>query len=191
MAKPKPFFGKVIVGQVLTEKHTIDWNSEINEKLEHRDLVIKQFGELTPKVNHEKWKGSLSSIEIVNETNAKNLADSIVRGTVGSVALGGVGAIAGMMSAKNDTTFNVMITYNNNQIDLIECDIKLYTKLLQQVKENQALGITEFEDVYFSEDEHKKNNEKWEEQNKGMWMFGCGCFSLMGLFLYLLIVIFK
>lgn len=179
LAKPKPFFGTVVTGQVLTEGYTIDWNSETNEKLYHRDLVIKKGIELTPAVNHEKWRRSISKVEIVNETNAKNVKDSIIRGTVGGVALGAVGALAGVMSAKSDSTFKVMITYLNNQLDLIECDIKLYTKLSQLANENSALGITEYEDVYFSEEEKKKNDEEWRKANKGNWVFSIGCLILL------------
>lgn len=186
MAKPKPFFGKVIVGQVLSEEHTIDWNSEINQSKYKLDLAIKKFLETTPGVNGEKWKSNISSIEIVNETNAKNLANSLVRGSVGGVALGGVGAVAGMMSAKSDTTFNVMITYNNNQIDLIECDIKLYTKLQQVVNENANKEKTEYEDIYYTDEERKINDEKWNDENKGAMAFGCGCLIVV----ILLVVIF-
>lgn len=183
LVKPKPFFGKVVTGQVLTEGYTIDWNKETNEKLHHRDLVIKKGMELTPIVNHEKWKRSISKVEIVNETNTKNVKDVIFRGTVGSVALGGVGAIGGAMSAKSDTTFNVMVTYLNNQLDLIECDIRLYTKLSQLVNENSTLGIKGYEDVYFSEEEKQKNDEEWRKANDGGY-FGCGCLSF-----YVIIII--
>lgn len=188
LAKPKPFFGTVVTGQVLTEGYTLDWNSDVNEKLYHRDLVIKKGIEVTPAVNHDKWKRSISKVEIVNETNAKNVKDSIIRGTVGGVALGGVGALAGVMSAKSDSTFNVMITYFNNQLDLIECDVKLYTKLLQIANENSALGITEYEDVYFSEEEKKKNDEKYLKENDGGY-FGCGCLTVYAIVIVVVLFI--
>lgn len=188
---PKPFFGTVVTGQVLKEDYTIDWNSEANAKLYHRDLVIKKGIELTPAVNHDKWRHSISKVEIVNQTNAKNVKDSIIRGAVGGMALGGVGALAGVMSAKSNSTFNVMITYHNNQLDLIECDINLYTKLSQQANENSTLGITEHEEVYFSEEEKKKNDEEWQKENEGNWIFGCGCLvAILGVIGFLIWIVF-
>jgi len=189
MARMKPFFGTVVTGQILTEGFTIDWSNEINEKLYKRDLVIKKGIEITPIVNHEKWKKSISKVEVVNETNAKNLKDSIIRGSIGSVTLGGVGALAGVMSAKSDSKFNVIITYHNSSIDLIECDIKLYTKLLQQATQNNNLGITEYEEVYFSEEEKKKNDENYIKNNDGGY-FGCGCLSVYAIIIVIIIFIF-
>ena len=189
MAKPKPFFGTVVTGQVLKEGFTVDWNSEWNEKYYNREVVVTKLTEATsfPTVNYEKWMKSISKVEIVNETNAKNVKDSIVRGTVGSIALGGIGALAGVMSAKSDSTFNVMITYHDNQLDLIECDIQLFTKLSQQANENKKQGITEYEDVYFSEEERKQNDEKWRTENDGDWVTGCGCLVVILGFIGLLI----
>ncbi len=191
MAKPKPFYGTIITGQVLTEGITIDWNSEQNLSIYKRQLVIKNGIELTPSVNHEKWAKSISKVDIVNEANSKNVKNAIIRGTVGGVVLGGVGALAGVMSAKSDSTFQVMITYHDGQLDLIECDIKLYTKLSQQANENSKLGITEFEDVYFSKEEKEKNDEEWRNANNDSNMlYGCGCISLIlgviGLFIYII-----
>ena len=137
LAKPKPFFGTVIVGQVLIDGFTLDWTNDL-KMTGSMETYKKLKTAIFPKVNYQKWIKSISKIEIVNETNAKNVKDSIIRGTVGGVALGGVGALAGVMSAKSDSTFNVMITYHNTKIDLIECDIKLYTKLLQQANDNNA-----------------------------------------------------
>lgn len=172
MAKPKPFFGTIIVGQVLLDGFTLDWNNELEIK-GTLDTFKKIKTAIFPKVNYEKWIKSISKIEIVNETNAKNVKDSIIRGTVGGVALGGVGALAGVMSAKSDSTFNVMITYRNNKIDLIECDIKLYTKLLQQANENNEQGLTEYEDVYYTEEERRKMDEEDGKKYEGSAWLGC------------------
>ncbi|ASB88410.1 MULTISPECIES: hypothetical protein [Bacillus] len=188
MENQRSFLGKVITGQVLTEGYIIDWNSELNKKLYHRDLIIKKGHEVTPTVKHEKWKKNISKIEIVNEISAKNVKDSIIRGTVGSVALGAVGGIAGVLSAKSDTTFNVIITYHDNQIDLIECDVELYTKLLQQANENNEKGITEYEDIYFSEEEKKKNDDEWIKANDQGY-FGCGCLSLYATIILIAVLI--
>lgn len=178
LAKPKPFFGTVIVGQVLLDGFTLDWNNDLQIKgTAETAKKINTF--IFPKVNYEKWIKSISKIEIVNETNAKNVKDSIIRGAVGSVALGGVGALAGVMSAKSDSTFNVMITYHNSKIDLIECDVKLYTKLLQQANENSNQGIDEYEDIYYSEEERKKIEEEERKKYEGYeWL---GCLVLLGI----------
>ncbi|KAF2425578.1 hypothetical protein [Bacillus subtilis] len=72
-----------------------------------------------------------------------------------------------------------MITYNNNKIDLIECDVKLYTKLLQQANENNAQGITDYEDVYYSEEERRKIDEEERKKYEGYeWL---GCLVLLGI----------
>lgn len=168
MAKPKPLYGKVVTGQVLTEEYIIDWTNELSVK--------KEFDLKPSHVNVNKWKSNISKVDVVNETNAKNVKSAIIRGAVGNIALGGVGTLAGVLSAKSDTTFNVMITYRNNEIDLIECDIQLYTKLTQIANENSKLENTEYEDVYYSEEEQKQNEDEWRKNldDNGGVLFGCG-----------------
>ena len=168
MAKVKPFYGEVLTGQVLTDEHIIEWAENLN---------VTKLALFTPTdISINRWKESFSKVEIINEVNAKNLKDSLVRGVVGNVALGGVGAIAGVVSAKSDTTFNVLITYHNHEIDLIECDVKLYTKLTQQANKNKRLEITEYEDVYLTEEELQAEFvERRNQPMSGDEIFGCGC----------------
>lgn len=178
LAKAKPFFGTVVVGQVLLDGFTLDWSNDL-KMTGTAETAKKTNTYLFPKVNYEKWLKSISRAEVVNETNAKNVKDSIVRGAVGGIALGGVGTLAGVMSAKSDSTFNILVTYHNQKIDLIECDIKLYTKILQQANENNVQGISGYEDIYYSEDERKKMDEEEREKYAGYeWL---GCLILIGI----------
>lgn len=183
MAKPKPLFGKVIVSQVLKDDYIINWQNEL--------IVKKEFDLMPSQVNIEKWKESISKVDIVNETNARNLKSAIVRGAVGSVALGNVGGLAGVMSAKSDTTFNTMITYNNDAVDLIECDIQLYTKLVQIANQNKKLD-NEYEDVYYSEEDYNVILQEYGKQLQDTNpAFAIGCMlSIVGAFALIIWIIF-
>ena len=76
----------------------------------------------------------------------------------------------------------VIIRYHNGYVDLIECDIKLYTKLLQQVAENKRSGNSEFINMEYDAEEYKRRKEQF---NKGQTMDIVGC----GVVLIIIIVI--
>lgn len=175
MGKLEPFTGVTVTGQILKEGYTLNWRNQ--------ELIIGQ------KVNSElinidtrKWKKNISMVEILSEDSAKNVQSAVVRGVIGNIALGGAGALAGALSAKNDSTFNVIIRYHNGYVDLIECDIKLYTKLLQQVEDNKRSGNSEFINMEYEEEEYKRRKEQF---NKGQTMDIVGC----GVILIIIIVI--
>ena len=175
MGKLEPFTGVTVTGQILKEGYTLNWRNQ--------ELIIGQKvkSELI-NIDTRKWKQNISMVEIVSEDSVKNVQSAVVRGVVGNIALGGAGALAGALSAKNDSTFNVIIRYHNGYVDLIECDIKLYTKLLQQVEENKRSENSEFINMEYDAEEYKRRKEQFA---KGQTMDIVGC----GVILIILIVI--
>lgn len=166
MGKLEPFTGVTVTGQILKEGYTLNWRNQ--------ELIIGQKvkSELI-NIETRKWKQNISMVEILSEDSAKNVQSAVVRGVIGNIALGGAGALAGALSAKNDSTFNVIIRYHNGYVDLIECDIKLYTKLLQQVEENKRSGNSEFINMEYEVEEYKRRKEQFDK-GQTMDIVGCG-----------------
>ncbi|WP_137842588.1 hypothetical protein [Bacillus sp. 2SH] len=175
MGKLEPFTGVTVTGQILKEEYTLNWRNQ--------ELIIGQKVKSgLINIDTRKWKQNISMVEILSEDSAKNVQSAVVRGVIGNIALGGAGALAGALSAKNDSTFNVIIRYHNGYVDLIECDIKLYTKLLQQVEENKRSGNSEFINMEYEAEEYKRRKEQFD---KGQTMDIVGC----GVILIIIIVI--
>lgn len=166
MGKLEPFTGVTVTGQILKEGYTLNWHNQeltIGQKVKSELINIDTI----------KWKQNISMIEIVSADSVKNIQSAVVRGVIGNIALGGAGALAGALSAKNDSTFNVIIRYHNGYVDLIECDIKLYTKLLQQVEENKRSGNSEFINTEYDAEQYKRRKEQFDK-GQTMDIVGCG-----------------
>ncbi len=73
---------------------------------------------------------SVESYEIINNEQHKSAVSGITRGLVGGM-LGPVGAVAGVMSAKNKGTYQIAIKFKNGDKSLIEVDDKIYKAIIQ------------------------------------------------------------
>lgn len=76
-------------------------------------------------------KTNIESYELIdNETN-KSVVSGVVRGAVGAVLLGGVGLLAGGLSAKNKGTYIIAIKFKDGKNSMMEVDEKFYKGLLK------------------------------------------------------------
>ena len=72
---------------------------------------------------------TVKSYELVTEESKKSASSSLVRGLVGGALLGGVGAIAGAVSAANKGTYEVAIEFMDGKKCLLSLDDKAYKTL--------------------------------------------------------------
>ena len=91
------------------------------ENVQNKMLIIK-----SGHINIPISKRTVNSYVTINSNESKNTSNVIKRGIVGGVLAGGVGMLAGSITAKNDKSFQVMIKFNNNKSSVIEIDEKLY-----------------------------------------------------------------
>lgn len=78
-------------------------------------------------------KSTLESFEIVNQEKRKNASSVVGRGLVGGFLLGGVGLLAGSLSAKNKGTYQVILLFKDGKKSLIECDDKVYKAITKSM----------------------------------------------------------
>lgn len=76
-------------------------------------------------------KTTVESYEVISDEHQKSAASGAVKGIVGSALLGGVGMIAGAMSAKEKGVYTVAIQFKDGKKSLLEVDEKLYKAIVQ------------------------------------------------------------
>lgn len=79
--------------------------------------------------NYMLTKRHLASYEVITEDTVKSGSSAILRGAVGVALLGGVGLLAGL-SAKNKTTYRVVVEWKSGEISLLELDEGDYNTLV-------------------------------------------------------------
>ena len=63
------------------------------------------------KIDLAKW--TISNYTVISGDTRKSMSSSILRGAVGGALFGGVGALAGGLSAKNKTKYTIAIEFKN------------------------------------------------------------------------------
>ena len=76
-------------------------------------------------------KTTVESYEVISDEHQKSAASGAVKGIVGGALLGGVGMIAGAMSAKEKGVYTVAIQFKDGKKSLLEVDEKLYKAIIQ------------------------------------------------------------
>lgn len=71
-------------------------------------------------------KRMVANIVEINTESNKSVSNTIGRSIVGGALLGGVGAIAGAVTSKNNVSHTIMIQFKDGKKSLIEIDDKLY-----------------------------------------------------------------
>lgn len=77
-------------------------------------------------------KNSVECYEVVDESSRKSAASVAGRAIVGSL-FGGVGAIAGALSAKSKGIHTIAISFKDGKKSLIEVDDKIYKAIIKAV----------------------------------------------------------
>lgn len=76
-------------------------------------------------------KTTVESYEVISDEHQKSAVSGAAKGIVGGVLLGGVGMIAGAMSAKEKGVYTVAIQFKDGKKSLLEIDEKLYKAIVQ------------------------------------------------------------
>jgi hypothetical protein len=88
-------------------------------------IILKLFKQL------ELNKTNIESYEVIDSEQNKSLASGIVRGAVGAVLLGGVGLLAGGLSAKNKGSYTIAVKFKDGKNSLMEVDSKIHKAIIQ------------------------------------------------------------
>lgn len=94
--------------------------------------VISVFGIVSVgkiELNHL----TVESYETISQDTVKSAKSGIARGIVGGALLGPVGALAGVISAKNKSIYHIAIKLKSGENMLLEIDNKIYTALLRAI----------------------------------------------------------
>ena len=67
-------------------------------------------------------KSTVQAYEDISTESSKSLSSGIARGLIGGAMLGGVGAVAGAVSAKSKNTYSVAVEWRNGKKSLLELD---------------------------------------------------------------------
>ncbi len=74
---------------------------------------------------------TVESYEVITDEHSKSAASGAARGIIGGALLGGVGAIAGAMSAKEKGIYQIAIQFKDGKRSLLEVDDKIYKAIIQ------------------------------------------------------------
>jgi hypothetical protein len=89
-------------------------------------LVLRQ-GFKKVKLNKE----TVQSYEIMTEDHQKSATSGIARGLIGGAVFGGIGAVAGILSAKEKGSYQVAVQFKDEKKSLLQMN-ELQYKLLMQ-----------------------------------------------------------
>ena len=81
-------------------------------------------------------KENVVKYEVITEEHRKSASSGVARGLVGGALIGPVGALAGGLSAKNNSKYQIAIEFNDGMRSLIELDNKAYKIFLKQMFES-------------------------------------------------------
>jgi hypothetical protein len=73
----------------------------------------------------------VAKYELVTDEIRKSMASGAARGIIGTIALGPIVGIAGVLSAKSKGVYQVAIEFNDGKKSLLEVDKKIYQKIVK------------------------------------------------------------
>jgi hypothetical protein len=76
-------------------------------------------------------KTTIDSYELLTDEHTKSAASGIARGIIGGFLLGGVGLVAGALSAKNKGISTVAVQFKDGKKSLLEVDEKIYKNIIK------------------------------------------------------------
>ena len=114
---------------------------------------------------------TVKAYELVTEETSKSAASGIARGLIGGALLGGVGMVAGAMSAKNKGTYTVAVEFMDGKRSLLELDKSAYDRLVKILFNCGKATEEEFQE------EVKKFHDEIEKKSKS----NKGCLKAVGI----------
>lgn len=76
-------------------------------------------------------KSNVECYELLDAEKTKSAGSAIGRGLVGGFLLGGVGLLAGGLSAKNRGAYQISVKFKDGKKSLIEVDDKIYKTIIK------------------------------------------------------------
>jgi len=102
---------------------------------EHQGKFITDYDKLVINVGFTKKiplnSTTVESYELITDEHRKSAASGVARGLVGGALLGPVGMLAGAMSAKNKSTYQLAIQFKDGTRSLLEVDDKIYRAIVK------------------------------------------------------------
>lgn len=80
----------------------------------------------------ELSKSNVANYEILNEDKRKSATSGATRALVGGALLGGIGLLAGALSAKNKGEYLITIQFTDGKKSLLNVDDKIYKTLISK-----------------------------------------------------------
>lgn len=93
------------------------------------DAVILKEGIFSKPIILDK--SNVEAYELITEEHTKSAVSGVVRGAVGGALLGGVGLLAGALSANNKGAYSIAVKFKDGKNSLIEVDEKIYKTLIK------------------------------------------------------------
>lgn len=78
-------------------------------------------------------KETVDKYEVMTNEHRKSATSGVVRGVVGGALLGGVGALAGALSASEVGVYQVAVEFKDGKKSLLKIDNKIYDRLVQDL----------------------------------------------------------
>lgn len=114
---------------------------------------------------------TVANYEVVTEEIRKSAASGVARGIAGGLLLGGVGMIAGAVSAKNKGTYQIAVEFVDGKRSLIQVDNSYYNMIVKECFDSGKPKMTAEE---LSESERileEKNRKNLKGCAKGFLIF--------------------
>ena len=110
-------------------------NKVIAGDYKNKNVVLSMTGKAMIKGVFTKVKidkKNVDAYEVVKDEHRKSAISGVGRGLVGNFLLGGVGLVAGALSAKSKGIYAVAIQFKNGKQSLLEVDDKIYDAILKK-----------------------------------------------------------
>lgn len=110
-------------------------NKVIAGDYKNKNIVLSMTGKAMIKGFFTKVKidkKNVEAYEVVKDEHRKSALSGVGRGLVGNFLLGGVGLVAGALSAKSKDIYAVAIQFKNGKQSLLEVDDKIYDAILKK-----------------------------------------------------------
>jgi len=78
-------------------------------------------------------KETVESYEVITDEHQKSAASGVARGIVGGALLGGVGMLAGTLSAKEKGIYHVAVQFKDGTQSLVKIEDGIYNRLVQDL----------------------------------------------------------